>query len=191
MHEPYSLQFVCRFCLTVPGRLEGPHDFWLWGGGCVVCGRIQIGTQGLFCANFSSSRGGFPACRQSWCAECYTSLVLGDKFHVEEPQDEGGFVWNKRGDELRYLVARSGDHLQCPFQCDLCIFRTLKGEDSVGRRISDCMLKRCIRRINLDALWARDPKTVYKERCHTRSNQFELNDRLDPAVPCSARSISF
>ena len=73
--------------------------------------------------------------------------------------DEGGFEWCKRGDELRYLVARNGDHLQCPFQCDLCVFRSLRGSDPT-RSPSDKMLQKCIRRINLDALWAREPGTV-------------------------------
>jgi len=78
-------------------------------------------------------------------------------------KDEGGFEWCKRGDELRYLVARDGDHLQCPFQCDLCVFRTLRGEDP-GRNPSDRILLKCIRRINLDALWAREPGTVQSTR---------------------------
>ena len=114
-----------------------------------MCGKSQPGTLGLFCANFSSSR-------------CYTPLQ-GDKFHVATRKDEGGFEWCKRGDELHFLVARDGDHLQCPFQCDLCIFHTLRGEDP-GRNTSDRVLLKCIRRINLDALWAREPGTVQSAR---------------------------
>jgi hypothetical protein len=82
---------------------------------------------------------------------------------VEVRKDEGGFEWCKHGDELRYIVAREGDHLQCPFQCDLCVFRTLRGEDP-GRNPSDRLLLKCIRRINLDALWAREPGTVQSTR---------------------------
>lgn len=127
-----------------------------------MCGKAQMGTQGLFCANFSNSRGGFLPCRQNWCALCYTPYP-GDKFHVATRKDEGGFEWCKRGDELRYLVARDGDHLQCPFQCDLCVFRTLRGSDP-ARCPSDQLLQRCIRRVNLDALWAREPGTVQATR---------------------------
>ena len=136
----------------------------------------------MFCVNFSFSRGGYPACHQMWCAECYTPLP-GDKFHVNEPRDEGGFVWHKRGDELRYIVARSGDHLLCPFQCDLCVFRTLKGTDPT-RRPSDKALLCCIRRVNLDALWAREPQTVSSTRnAVTRGIQLSTNLGLNPPYP--------
>jgi hypothetical protein len=74
-------------------------------------------------------------CWQSWCAECYT-LLVSNKFHVNEPRDEGDFVWHKREDDLHYLVAGSAEHLQCPFQCSLCIFRTLKGMEP-GRQLAD------------------------------------------------------
>ena len=108
---------------------------------------------------------------------------MGDKFHVDEPRDKGGFVWHKRGDELRYLVARSGDHLQCPFQCDLCIFRTLKGMEP-GRQLADRALQRCIRRINLDALWARDPKTVASTRnATTRGIALSMTVGIAPPYP--------
>lgn len=55
---------------------------------------------------------------------------------MEGPKDEGGFEWHKRGDELQYIVAREGDHLQYPFQCDLCVFHTLRGGDP-GQNPSD------------------------------------------------------
>jgi hypothetical protein len=30
-------------------------------------------------------------------------------FYIDEPEDEDGFVWVKKGDELRFRVARAGD----------------------------------------------------------------------------------
>ena len=98
-------------------------------------------------------------------------------------RDEGGFEWSKRGDELRYLVARDGDHLQCPFQCDLCVFRTLRGEEP-GQGASDRLLQRCIRRINLDALWAREPGTVQATRTSMlRGIALSAMVKLEPPYP--------
>ena len=53
-----------------------------------------------------------------------------------------------------------GDHLMSPFQCDICIGRTLKGStlDSGSRK--DQLLACCIRRANLDVLWSREASTV-------------------------------
>ena len=93
-------------------------------------------------------------------------------------------MWQKRGDELRHLVARSGDHLQCPFQCDLCVFRTLRGADP-GRTPTDKALLRCIRRINLDALWAREPGTVAATRTGML-REIELSESLLLSPPYPA-----
>jgi hypothetical protein len=64
------------------------------------------------------------------------------------------------GDETRFVQARNGDHLITPFQCDLCHFRNVYKRDPSGRKGSDLLALRCIRRANLDALWAREPGTV-------------------------------
>ena len=48
----------------------------------------------------------------------------------------------------------------CPFQCDLCVFRTVMRRDPVDRSQGDDFVLETIRRMNLDALWAREPTTV-------------------------------
>ena len=102
---------------------------------------------------------------------------------MEGPKDEGGFEWRKRGDELRYLVAKDGDHLQSPFQCDLCIFRTLRGGDP-GSTPADRLLLRCIRRVNLDSLWAREPGTVQSTRSSiARGIELCVTVQIDPPYP--------
>jgi hypothetical protein len=110
-------------------------------------------------------------------------LLQRDQFHVEGPKDEGGFEWCKRGYELRYLVARDGDHLQCPFQCDLCVFRTLRGSDK-GSTPADHLLLRCICRVNLDSLWAREPGTV-QSTCSSITRGIDLcaTVHIDPPYP--------
>jgi hypothetical protein len=50
--------------------------------------------------------------------------------------------------------------LLCPFQCDLCHFRNLKGRDPLRSDYTDRNLTTAIRRANLDAFWGRRPSTV-------------------------------
>jgi hypothetical protein len=81
------------------------------------------------------------------------------KFHVNEPEDEDGFVWVKKGDEQRFKVARNGDNLTTLFQCDLCVFRhVIKREpsESYPDRLALC----AYRLVNLAALWSRERSMV-------------------------------
>ena len=52
----------------------------------------------------------------------------------------------------------------CPFQCDDCIFYIFKHRLPDPNNPRDPLLQRCIRRINLDAMWAREPGTVEDNR---------------------------
>jgi hypothetical protein len=63
-------------------------------------------------------------------------------------------------DEMRFLEARDGDNLVCPFQCDQCHFLNLMGREPLEELASDVRLLKCIRRVILDAFWAREPGTV-------------------------------
>jgi hypothetical protein len=63
---------------------------------------------------------------------------------------------------LRFAVVRPGDHLFCPFQCELCHFRNIQGR-SPNRGLGpldDTELMKSLRRVNLDAFWSRKPTTV-------------------------------
>eukprot|EP00978_Attheya_sp_CCMP212_P026979 scaffold89845_cov24-Attheya_sp.AAC.1 len=64
-------------------------------------------------------------------------------------------------DSFRFKFARDGDHLMCPFQCDLCQFINVKKRHPANLP-GDDMLLLCIRRANLDACWARESSTVYQ-----------------------------
>jgi len=72
-----------------------------------------------------------------------------------EPQD-----LDERDLKAEFVHARPGDHLICPFQCDLCHFRNITKCDPIGSILSDLRLMRSIRRANLDAFWARATSTV-------------------------------
>ena len=88
----------------------------------------------------------------------------GDRFHINKPVDESGFEQVEVKDTNRFLEARDGDHLVCSFQCDKCLFFLLKGRTPIHRNIKDEFLMVCLRRANLDALWAREPSTVSANR---------------------------
>ena len=118
---------------------------------------------GLFCANYLSSRGGWPPCNSVWCGECYTPHPL-DRFHRHEVTDASGFAWAHPRDETRFRVARAGDHLLSPFQCDTCVARTLRKSSLVPGNRQDDLLACCIRRANLDVLWSRESSTVAANR---------------------------
>jgi hypothetical protein len=59
-----------------------------------------------------------------------------------------------------YLVGREGDSLVCPFECDLCVFRKMKGLSPQSGNIQDDLVLGCIRRANLDVFWSRATDTV-------------------------------
>jgi hypothetical protein len=60
----------------------------------------------------------------------------------------------------RFLVARDGDSLVCPFQCDVCHFVNVMGREPLVQSATDTRMLKCIRRVMLDAFWAREPTTV-------------------------------
>jgi hypothetical protein len=64
------------------------------------------------------------------------------------------------GEESEFLEAREGDHLFCPFECDDCCFHPLRGKPASPESDADKELLGYIRRVNLDAFWARRPGTV-------------------------------
>jgi hypothetical protein len=75
-------------------------------------------------------------------------------------EEDGAVVIRRLRDQDQFLRARNGDHLMCPFQCDLCHFRNLKGRDPLRTDYTDRNLLTAIRRSNLDSFWGRASTTV-------------------------------
>jgi hypothetical protein len=146
-------------------------EFWKWEGSCVACGRRKKGLNGLFCGNFANAREGWKACNAVWCGTCYTPHK-DDRFHYHERRDESGFEWKRPGDELRFKYGRDGNHLAVLFQCDDCVFRNLTGRLLNSDSARDGLLTRCIRRVNLDAMWGLEGSTV---RSTVRSVKYTIN----------------
>jgi hypothetical protein len=65
-------------------------------------------------------------------------------------------------DDDCFEVARPGDHLLCPFQCEIFLFRNIQGISPLfgEGKLSDVVLLRSLRRANLDDFWSREPNTV-------------------------------
>jgi hypothetical protein len=85
-----------------------------------------------------------------------------DLFPVRSHKDKEGNLLVNKEDKLSFSVARYGDHLFYLFQCELCHFRNLQVRSpQVGSRLLGYVeLLKCLRRVNLDAFWSREPSTV-------------------------------
>jgi hypothetical protein len=91
--------------------------------------------------------------------------------------DEEGEALIEVGGEERYLVARAGDHLMTPFQCEVCNFRNIMGRNSNLHVVEDREIMEYIRRATLDAFWARETTTVKNNAGNARRIMHAL-DRL-------------
>jgi len=80
---------------------------------------------------------------------------------VARPQDEEGeLMILDEEEESRFMIARNGDNLVTPFQCDTCHFVNIMKREPLDDLASDVRMLKCIRRVNLDAFWSREPGTV-------------------------------
>lgn len=82
--------------------------------------------------------------------------------------EDGVMVVNDPDDSWRFVCARDGNNLVTSFQCDLCHFRNLMKRDPITNLAQDLRLLKLIRRANLDALWSREPGTVYNTLLSSR-----------------------
>ena len=131
-----------------------------WKGSCRVCGKLRKNGSGLFCVNFLTTRGSFPPCSNVWCGKCYRTGEE-DPFPVREIMEEGMDLELDPVDPDLYRRGRDGDHLMgVPVECDICHFRNLTRRNPVWGDPGDEYTLTCIRRANLDAMWARASSTV-------------------------------
>ena len=83
--------------------------------------------------------------------------------------DESLYYKRRREDELKYMVARPGDGIIAPFQCDKCWFLNMFKRRPVTSALADDWNLELIRRANLDMLWSRESKgTIGGIRGHLR-----------------------
>jgi hypothetical protein len=104
-------------------------------------------------------RGGFAPCEGAWCGPCYIPLGIRD-FPVRQKLDDDGEILEEADEATRFNVARAGDHMMVPFQCDLCHFRNIMMRDPEAETRTDWEILDMIRRANLDAFWSREKSSV-------------------------------
>ena len=93
----------------------------------------------------------------AWHGSCF-KLRLGDKYPIVKLDEMEGIADPEEDDKFK--KARNGDHLSCPFQCDLCHFRNIQGRDPRGESRQDRNVMIAVRRANLDAFWGRSSSTI-------------------------------
>lgn len=96
-----------------------------------------------------------------WHGSCYRKRI-DDKFPVGT-LDDGDVDGDELDDKMevsKFSFARDGDHLMCPFQCDLCQFRNIMGRNPGAEMVRDRKILIAIRRAILDAFWGRATHTV-------------------------------
>lgn len=95
--------------------------------------------------------------------------------------------WDKRQRRADdYMVARNGEHLMVPFECDICIFFKIRGSLPQEDSSIDNLLLDCIRRANLDAFWSRARATV-EGNCRKAKQMQSLAESLNLPGPFLSR----
>lgn len=163
MHEPLTIGLILPFSLKFPWQLRRSEKNWNWNRNCQQCGKRKEGMNALFCANFGHKIGALTVSDSVWCGKFYSSFE-DDKFHINLSQDASVFERVSKGDGLCFEYARDEDQFKCPFQCGDCIFWILNRRIPNNLNPRDSSLLRCIRQVNLDAMWAREPGTVNDNR---------------------------
>jgi hypothetical protein len=113
---------------------------------------------GIFCANFYESRGGWPACWKTWHARCYNCLGKG-KFPLQATEDERGNLWFKEEQQAQCInQGVKGTHAVMLFQCKDCWMRNLEGRLPTPG-LDDAFVM-CICQANLDVMGGRAVSTI-------------------------------
>jgi hypothetical protein len=157
-----------RSLTTGHGVSSEPHFWWNWEANCGACSKTVSKMRGIFCgANFSSSRGGWATCHNTWRAECYTPRGLMLVFPTSAIKDNLGNPWHKEEErQHRLSVGVEGAHLCIPFQCEVCWMRNLEKRDLAPG--DECHMA-CIKRANLDAMAGKSPLTILAHLSETAS----------------------
>jgi hypothetical protein len=131
-----SLAFVFHYSDASPGSGNSQSVWWKRVGRCRACTRQVTLKQGIFCDNYGALVDGLGVCQMSWCATCYRATP-GEGFSVFRNSDEDGEELLEPDDDEVFMVARPGDTLLCPFECDQCAHFKLTGRLAVRRNAAD------------------------------------------------------
>ena len=142
------------------GNSNVPNCWWTWKGKCVKCSKKVVAPGGIFCQNYAARQVGSMKCHFASCAKCYRADELW-KFPMNRAiDDESKYFKRRKQDADKFLVARNGDWIIAPFQCEHCWFVKFCGKPPNMCRPSDRYKWSLIRRANLDIFWSREKATV-------------------------------
>ena len=135
------------------------RSWYRWETRCQRCTALLTQREGICCANFGKPGNGLPECERAWCASCYRQRS-GTNYSVYTVSTSGEFDMPAPQEEDDFLVARAGDNLFCPFECDYCTFYRLTQRTPNLSTPRDLELMNDIRQVYLDAFWSRATGTV-------------------------------
>ena len=121
-------------------------------------------------------KGHLTICRGAWCAQCHKQHDE-DNFPVLMVSDLNDLIAEEElevEEKERFKVARDGDHLMTPFQCDHCQFVNLRGKLPSDSEIDQRLLF-FIRRAILDSFWSQESSTVM-------SNLYQIKSAKQQAI---------
>ena len=111
---------------------------------------------------------------------------------MEDREEESDLVMEDPKEKNRYKMGRDGDHLMCPFECDVCHFRNMNKRDPDIDSSKDRFTMESIRRANLDACWAREASTVKSNLNRVRAD-YQYTCQLfsvgDDFLPCMGNPV--
>ena len=145
-------------------------------------------TSGIICENFGIVRYLRVRCAGVWHAVCYTKHN-DNNFPKMGRDDIDDLLMGLNDLELdnpyRFQVARNGDHMMLPFQCDIShlmnIYKRVPHESSH----QDWLMRLAISCVNLDSFCSRESSTVLanfrEEKRETKIKMmFGMEDRIFP-----------
>ena len=94
------------------------------------------GLQGICYVFFSSTLVKRTPCQKMLYRTCYI-LDSNDSFPIHLPLDEDENFWVMVGCEDRFNIGHERARLFLNFQCDICWFRNLMGQDSITDNLND------------------------------------------------------
>jgi hypothetical protein len=122
----------------------------------------------------------------AWHGSCY-KLRLGDKYPIVKLEELEDIADPEEDNKFR--KARNGDHLTCPFQCDLCHFHNIQGRDPRADSRQDKNVLIAVRRANLDSFWGRSSSTIggnktnLKRLVEIARDEYGIDQPLPPMGP--------
>jgi hypothetical protein len=87
-------------------------------------------------------------------------LLCRNEFPIKIQVDQDGVDITAPGDENRFKVARTGDYLMTPFQCEICHFHNINKWDPERYDLDDVEMIEYLHRCCKDALWSWETNAV-------------------------------